>query len=140
MRKILSLLAVLVLYTVLAFGQTRYITGQVRDSQGEPIPFTSVTIKGTQKGVTSDADGNFRIEAKTGDVLVFTAVGAQVSETTVGTENVVTATLTKTGDLQEVVVTALGVRRQAKELGYATARVRNAELTQAKTINLQNGL
>jgi TonB-linked SusC/RagA family outer membrane protein len=140
MRKILSLLAVLVLYTVLAFGQTRYITGQVRDNQGEPIPFTSVTIKGTQKGVTSDANGNFRIEAKTGDVLVFTAVGAQVSESTVGTDNVLTATLTKTGDLQEVVVTALGVRRQAKELGYATSRIRNAELNQAKTVNLQNGL
>jgi TonB-linked SusC/RagA family outer membrane protein len=140
MRKILSLLAVLVLCTVLAFGQTRYITGTVRDNQGEPIPFTSVSIKGTQKGTTSDANGNFRIEAKTGDVLVFTAVGTQVSETTVGAEDVVAVTLTKTGDLQEVVVTALGVRRQAKELGYATARVRNAELTQGKTINVQNGL
>ena len=140
MRKLLSLLAVLVLCTVLAFGQTRYITGTVRDNQGEPIPFTSVSIKGTQKGTTSDANGNFRIEAKTGDVLVFTAVGTQVSETTVGADDVVAVTLTKTGDLQEVVVTALGVRRQAKELGYATARVRNSELTQAKTVNLQNGL
>ena len=46
MRKILSLLAVLVLCTVLAFGQTRYITGTVRDNQGEPIPFTSVSVKG----------------------------------------------------------------------------------------------
>lgn len=140
MRKILSLLAVLVLWTVLAFGQTRYITGTVRDNQGEPIPFTSVSIKGTQRGTTSDANGNFRIEAKTGDVLVFTAVGTQVSETTVGTEDVVAATLVKTGDLQEVVVTALGVRRQAKELGYATSRIRNTELNQAKTVNLQNGL
>ncbi|HKH60211.1 MAG TPA: TonB-dependent receptor plug domain-containing protein, partial [Flavitalea sp.] len=140
MRKILSLLAVLVLCTVLAFGQSRYITGTVRDNQGEPIPFTSVSIKGTQKGTTSDANGNFRIEAKTGDVLVFTAVGTQVSETTVGAEDVVAVTLTKTGDLQEVVVTALGVRRQAKELGYATARIRNTELNQAKTINVQNGL
>jgi TonB-dependent SusC/RagA subfamily outer membrane receptor len=140
MRKILSLLAVLVLCAVLAFGQTSFITGQVKDNQGEPIPFTSVSVKGTQRGTTSDANGNFRIEAKTGDVLVFTAVGTQVSETTVGTEDVIVATLTKTGDLQEVVVTTLGVRRQAKELGYATARIRTAELTQAKTVNVQNGL
>src|SRR5688500_10608213 len=140
MRKILSLLAVLVLCTVLAFGQTRYITGTVRDNLGEPIPFTSVSVKGTQKGTTSDANGNFRIEAKTGDVLVFSAVGAQVSESTVGTEDVLAITMTKTGDLQEVVVTALGVRRQAKELGYATSRIRNTELNQAKTVNVQNGL
>ena len=140
MRKILSLLAVLVLCTVLAFGQSRYITGTVRDNQGEPIPFTSVSVKGSQRGTTSDANGNFRIEAKTGDVLVFTAVGAQVGESTVGAENVIAVSLTKTGDLQEVVVTALGVRRQAKELGYATSRIRNTELNQAKTVNLQNGL
>lgn len=140
MRKILSLLAVLVLCTVLAFGQTRYITGTVRDNTGEPIPFTSVSVKGSQKGTTSDANGNFRIEAKTGDVLVFTAVGATVTEVPVGTDDTVPVTMTKTGDLQEVVVTALGVRRQAKELGYATSRIRNSELNQAKTVNLQNGL
>ena len=132
MRKFLSLLAVLVLCTVLAFGQTRFITGTVRDNQGEPIPFTSVSIKGTQRGTTSDANGNYRIEAKTGDVLVFTAVGTQVNEATVGTEDILAVTLNKTGDLAEVVVTALGVRRQAKELGYATARVRNSELTRPK--------
>lgn len=140
MRKILSLLAVLILYCVSASAQSRYITGQVRDNQGDPVPFTSVTHKSTGKGVTSDVNGNFRILAATGDVLVFTAVGTTPAEVTVGTSDIITVSLTKTGNLQEVVVTALGVRRQAKELGYATARVRNSEITQAKTVNLQNGL
>ena len=140
MRKILSLLAVLVLCTVLAFGQARYITGTVRDNQGEPIPFATVKIKGNTSGTSADANGNFRIQAKTGDVLVITAVGATSQEATVGAEDILPVTLEKTGNLQEVVVTALGVRRQAKELGYATSRIRNAELTQAKTVNLQNGL
>ncbi len=107
-------------------AQSRYITGQVRDNEGEPVPFTSVTLKTTGKGVTSDVNGNFRILAATGDVLVFSAVGAQPTEVTVGTSDIVTVTLVKTGNLQEVVVTALGVRRQAKELGYSTARVRNS--------------
>lgn len=140
MRKILSLLAVLVLYCASASAQSRYITGQVRDTQGEPVPFTSVTHKSTGKGVTSDVNGNFRILAAAGDVLVFTAVGTQSSEVTVGASDIIAVTLTKTGNLQEVVVTALGVRRQAKELGYATARVRSGEINQAKTVNLQNGL
>jgi hypothetical protein len=64
MRKILSLLAVLVLLSVLATAQNaRLITGQVKDEQGEPIPFATVTIKGSNKGVTTDANGNFRISA-----------------------------------------------------------------------------
>ncbi|WEK35811.1 MAG: SusC/RagA family TonB-linked outer membrane protein [Candidatus Pseudobacter hemicellulosilyticus] len=140
MRKILSLLAVLVLFTVPALAQPRFITGQIKDNQGDPIPFTSVTVKSSGRGVTSDENGNFRIQASTGDVLVFSAVGAQTSEVTVGASDVLNVTLTKTGNLEEVVVTALGVQRQARELGYSTARIRNSELNQAKTVNLQNGL
>jgi TonB-linked SusC/RagA family outer membrane protein len=140
MRKILTLLAVLVLSSVLAFAQTRYVTGTVRDDQGEPIPFSSVTIKGTNRGATTDANGNYRIQVQPGDVLVFTAVGAQQAEATVGNDDQVNIALTKTGALQEVVVTALGIQRQAKELGYAAARIKNSELNQARTVNLQNGL
>jgi TonB-linked SusC/RagA family outer membrane protein len=140
MRKILSLLTVLVLISVLATAQTRLISGQVKDEQGEPIPFATVTIKGTKQGVTTDANGNFRISVKPGDVLVFSAVGAESSESAVGTSDLLSATLKKTGALQEVVVTALGVQRPAKELGYATTRIRSSELNQAKTVNLQNGL
>lgn len=140
MRKILSLLAVLILCYVSASAQTRFITGQVRDNQGDPVPFASITIKGTGKGVTSDENGNYRIQATTGDVLLISAVGAKSSEATVGSADVVNVTVIKTGNLQEVVVTALGVQRQARELGYSTARIRNSELNQAKTVNLQNGL
>jgi len=140
MRKILSLLAVLVLWTVFAFAQNRVITGQVKDDKGDPIPFASVTIKGTNKGTTTDANGNFRIEAKAGDVLLITAVGSKEREVAVGSSNTYNVALDKSGALQEVVVTALGVQKQPKELGYSVARVKNSELTQARVTNLQNGL
>lgn len=140
MRKILSLLAVLVLCSVFAFAQNRVITGQVKDDKGDPIPFASVTIKGSNKGTTTDANGSFRIEAKAGDVLVVSAVGSKPREIAVGSSNTYNVSLEKSGNLQEVVVTALGVQKQPKELGYSVARVKNAELTQAKTTNLQNGL
>lgn len=140
MRKILSLLAVLMLCSVFAFAQNRVITGQVKDDKGDPIPFASVTIKGTNRGTTTDANGSFRIEAKTGDVLVITAVGSKDRELAVGSSNSYNVSLDKKGDLQEVVVTALGVQKQPKELGYSVARVKSTELTQAKVTNLQNGL
>ncbi len=140
MRKILSLLAVLVLWTVFAFAQNRVITGQVKDDKGDPIPFASVTIKGTNKGTTTDANGNFRIETKSGDILLITAVGSKEREVAVGSSNTYNVALDKSGALQEVVVTALGVQKQPKELGYSVARVKNAELTQARVTNLQNGL
>lgn len=140
MRKILSLLAVLMLCSVFAFAQNRVITGQVKDDKGDPIPFASVTIKGTNRGTTTDANGSFRIEAKTGDVLVITAVGSKDRELAVGSSNSYNVSLDKKGDLQEVVVTALGVQKQPKELGYSVAKVKGSELSQAKVTNLQNGL
>ena len=140
MRKTLSLLAVLVLASVFALAQTRAITGQVKDDKGDPISFASVQIKGTTKGTTTDANGNFRIEAQTGDVLVISAVGSKEREVAVGSSNTYNVGLEKAGNLQEVVVTALGVQKQPKELGYSVARVKGSELSQAKPTNLQNGL
>ena len=103
MRKILSLMAVLVLCSVLAIAQNRNVSGQVRDDKGDPIPFASVTVKGTNRGTSTDANGNFRIEAQTGEVLVISAVGNKDREVAVGSSNSYTVTLEKSGNMQEVV-------------------------------------
>jgi hypothetical protein len=75
MRKIASLCAVLMLLSAFAYAQTRTLTGQVRDSKGSPVPFANVTIKGTNSGVSSDANGNFRIDIRDGQSLVVSSVG-----------------------------------------------------------------
>lgn len=141
MRKIASLFTMLMLISVLAFGQNRTITGTVTDETGAPLPGASVRIEGTRTGVAADNNGQFRILAKTGDVLVVSGAGLATTTFTVGAGNTVTISVTRevlTGT--EVVVTAMGQSRQAKELGYATTKVKAAELTQAKAVNLQNGL
>lgn len=142
MRKFATLFAMLMLFAGLAFGQTRTITGTVTDENGAPLPGASVTIKGDPRsGTAADNNGSFRIQAKTGDVLVVTNTGIETTEITVGAGNVVNFTVKRiviTGT--EVVVTALGQVRQPKELGYSVAKVRATELTQAKVVNLQNGL
>jgi TonB-dependent SusC/RagA subfamily outer membrane receptor len=142
MRKFATLFAMLMLFAGLAFGQNRQITGTVTDENNAPLPGASVTIKGNPRsGVAADNNGEYRIFAKTGDVLVVTGSGLETTEITVGSGNVVNFSVKRlivTGT--EVVVTALGQARQPKELGYAVAKVRSAELTQAKVVNLQNGL
>lgn len=141
MRKILSLLTLLMLVTMLAMAQTRQITGRVLDENGQPVSGASVLIKGANTGASADADGNFRINAKPGDVLVVSAVGIPSREVKVTTASKLTVSLARQSQsLSEVVVTALGVRRQAKQLGYSTATVNSQELTQGRVTNVAAGL
>ena len=141
MRKIASLLPVLILLCTAAFAQTRTVTGQVRDDKGEPIPFATVTETGTKNATTADASGNFNLKIKDGSQITISSTGFSNLTATPGTGNLAFSLKTVTPVMQEVVVTtALGIARQAKEIGYSTAKVKAAELTQAKVINLQNGL
>lgn len=141
MRKIASLFTMLMLFTAFAFGQNRTITGTVTDEKGDALPGASVRIKGTRTGVAADNNGQFRILAKTGDVLVVSGAGLESTEVTVGTGSTLDIKVQRTVIAgTEVVVTALGQTRQPKELGYSVSKVKATELTQAKAVNLQNGL
>ncbi len=141
MRRILTLFAVLMLSGMLASAQSRVLSGQVRDIPGEPVKFATVTEKGTKNAVQTDANGNFSIKvAGPTSKLVVTSVGYDDQEITPSGNIVIANLVRNTQELTAVVVTGLGQQRQAKELGYSTAKVKAAELTQAKVINLQNGL
>ncbi|MCX6318547.1 MAG: SusC/RagA family TonB-linked outer membrane protein [Bacteroidetes bacterium] len=141
MRKFTSLLTALLLFTAMAFGQTRSITGTVTDEKGDALPGASVRIKGTKTGVAADNNGQFRISAKTGDMIVISGAGLEPTEVAVGTGSVVSVQV-KRIILQgtEVVITSLGQATQTKQLGFSTAKIKSAELSQAKPVNLQNGL
>lgn len=141
MRKIASLLAMLMLFNVLAFAQTRTVTGQVRDDKGEPIPFATIVETGTKNATKADVAGNFSLKIKEGSQLTITSSGFDAITAAAGTGFQVFSLKTRASEMQEVVVTtALGIQRQAKEIGYSTARIKATELTQAKVTNLQNGL
>jgi TonB-linked SusC/RagA family outer membrane protein len=141
MRKFLTLLAVLVLYSVLAFAQTKVVSGRVTDPQGQPIPFATIHIKGTKVGTPADAEGNFTIRANVGDALIITGTGISAKEVLVTDVPLLAIQVTRSSaSLTEVVVTALGVRRQAKELGYAVTTLSNKTLIQAKSVNVAQAL
>lgn len=117
------------------------ITGKIVDKNGEAIARVSVTLKGKGTGTATDANGVFSIEAERGDILVFSSVGFEVQEVTVGTSNNYSIKLVeKNNELDEVVVTALGIQRKAKSLTYSTQKVNNAELTTVKDANVINNL
>lgn len=140
MRRVLWLLPAFMLLGLLAYAQTRTVTGRVTDGQGKPIPFASVTVKGTTNGVAADANGNFTIQAAPNATLVFSAAGFQASELNIGTQTSVTVSLTSEGNLSEVVVTALGIRRNRNTLPYAAQQVTNEEVTKTRADNFANAL
>jgi TonB-linked SusC/RagA family outer membrane protein len=140
MRKFLTLLAVLVLLGPLAFSQSRVVTGKVTDQAGQPVPFATVRLKGTKLGTSADAEGNFTIRAESSQTLIISGTGVTTKEVEVGAGSVNVQVQHVTTSLSEVVVTGLGVQRQAKSLGYSTAKVSNSELVQAKPISVANGL
>lgn len=138
MRKITLLLCALA-FNVLAFAQTTR-TGTVRDEKGEPIPFATVTVVGTNTSVRADANGAFNIKAAEGAQLRITATGHQEQTVTVSGTTINATLNTSQAQLKEVVVTALGVRRKPEEIGYATSSVRPDQITAGRQFNLAQSL
>jgi TonB-linked SusC/RagA family outer membrane protein len=125
------------------FAQNRTVTGTVTaKDDGLPIPGVTVKIKGTNSGVQTGTNGKFTISVPSGGVLVFTFVGYATQERPVGTSTNLNVVLEPNStQLGEVVVTgALGIKTQAKQLGYATATIDNKTLTEAKVTNTAIGL
>lgn len=140
MKRFMLLFTSLIL-SVLMFAQNRTITGTVTDEKGEALPGASVKIKNTKVLVAADNNGRFRLQAKTGDVLVVTGASLEATEFTIGADDDVTIAVKRLVIAgTEVIVTALNQSRQPKELGYAVSKIKTAELTQARAVNLQSGL
>ncbi len=142
MRKAFFLLSALVLFAGAAFCQNRTITGRVVDDQGDPIAGASVRLKNTRTGVAADNNGNFRILAKTGDVLVISGAGLEQREVTVGDESNINVTVKRLAveNTAVVVTTGLGITRAQKTLGYSASTVQAKDLVVAKPISVVNGL
>ncbi len=141
MRKFLALLVMSMLCVTYSYAQ-REVKGTVVDANGAPVQGASVTLVGTNKGTSTNASGNFTLFVPTNGRLTVTALGQQSQTINPGTQSTITIAMQTAGasELTTVVVTALGVVRQKESLGYSTATVKAAELSQATPVNLQNGL
>ncbi|AQG78489.1 SusC/RagA family TonB-linked outer membrane protein [Spirosoma montaniterrae] len=126
----------------LAYAQERTITGRITSAEdGTPIPGASVAIKGTNRGTTTDANGTYRLGVGTADRLVVSFVGMLNQEVEIGNRSVIDVSLkADSRQLNEVVVTALGVQKEAKGLGFSQTTIKNEELTVGRTTNIANAL
>jgi TonB-linked SusC/RagA family outer membrane protein len=132
----------MLLFSYAAFAQTMTVKGTVLETDGKtPVLGCGVIIKGTTTGVMTETDGTYSIKAKAGDVLQFQCLGYEPQEITVRNAAVINVTLKLSAEqLEGVVVTALGLTREEKSLGYAVSKVDSKAITQTASSNWLNGM
>jgi TonB-linked SusC/RagA family outer membrane protein len=144
MKKLIPLLMMIfsLVLSQEAVAQVKTVSGTVTMlSDGGALPGVNVVIKGTTKGTQTDYDGNYSIEASKGDILEFSFMGMATQEIMVGDSNTVNAVLQEDAlSLDEVMVTALGIKKEKKALTYSAQEVNSDQLTTVKRTNPINSL
>ena len=128
------------LFVQLSFAQSVTVSGKVVDADNLPLPGVGVVIKGTTNGVNSDIDGNFRIEAMPTQTLVFSYIGMSSKEVLARNASTTIKMVDDAIALEGVVVTALGITRDKKSLGYSAQKVAGDEVNSVPTDNFLNNL
>jgi TonB-linked SusC/RagA family outer membrane protein len=136
----LTAATLLLAFSATGWAQARSISGTVADQNGEMLIGASILIKGTTRGTVTDIGGAFQLDAATGDVLVVSYAGYQAREVRVGAESQYAIILTAGELLSEVVVTALGISREKKALGYAVQEVGSEAIMETRQPNVINAL
>jgi iron complex outermembrane receptor protein len=141
MRKnLLRLIVMIMIVSSPAFAQT--ITGKITStSDGQLLPGVSVLVKGTTSGTTTDANGAYSITASASNILVFSFIGYKTREVAVTNQSVIDITMEEdASQLNEVVVTALGIPKEQRALGYATATINNESIVKTASPNFATAL
>jgi iron complex outermembrane recepter protein len=138
--RLLRLIILLLVIGTPAFAQS--ITGRVTTAtDGQPLPGVSILVKGTTSGSTTDTDGKFSVAAPKNGVLVFSYIGYKTKEVAVNNQSVLNLTLDEdTKLMDEFVVTALGIPKEERALGYATAIIKSEQLVKVANTNFATAL
>ena len=141
MRKIVYLLTMLLLFSIIALAQVSKITGQIKNDKGDPVSFATVKVKGSNNAVSADQNGNFSIQAPKGATLVVSAASFQSKEVNIGSLSELSLSLAPSANnMEEVVVTAVGIKRSEKALGYSVSKVNPDDLLQKSEPDMLKGL
>jgi len=136
---ILTLLLAFVVH--FTFAQEKTISGTVTDQDGLPLPGVNIVVVGTTNGTQTDFDGNYNIKGSTGETLLFSYVGQKDVRKVIGASSTISVEMIEDAQaLNEVVVTALGISRDKKSLGYSTQQVDGEILAAARSSNALNAL
>ncbi|WP_396635849.1 SusC/RagA family TonB-linked outer membrane protein [Maribacter sp. R77961] len=141
-KKILSFLTLVsLLFFQGVIAQNSTVSGTVSDDSGTPLPGVNVVEKGTSNGTSTDFDGNYTISVGNNATLVFSSLGFERKEVAVNGQSTINTSLAEdASQLDEVVVTALGIKKETKALGYSLTEVGGEEIATVKTPNAINSL
>ena len=141
-HKLLSLFVGSMILTSVAFAQERKVSGRVTGADGKPLAGVTILVQGSNTATQTDANGNYSLSVPTGKVIVFRSIGfADKTLIVKEGQSAFNVTLDDSNrELDEVIVTALGVKREKRELGYSAEQVSSKSINQASAVNLANGL
>ncbi|MEH6408685.1 MAG: carboxypeptidase-like regulatory domain-containing protein, partial [Leeuwenhoekiella sp.] len=132
---------VLFLLLFSSYSQAQTITGTVTDASGMPFPGVSVMVEKTNQGTVTDFDGKYAISATSGDILTFSYLGMTTQEIKLAKQLILNVILQEdTQQLNEVVVTALGIKKEKRSVGYSVQEVNSDELTRNSSANVLSGI
>ena len=114
------------------------VNGTVTDQDGVPLPGATIIVLETNDGSTTDFDGNYSISADQGTTIEISFVGYESQQVVVGSDSNYNVSLQEGNALDEIVVTALGIKREEKTLTYASQTVKSEDLVQARDISFAN--
>lgn len=127
--------------SILSNAQQSNITGKIIDSDGLGIPGVNVLIKGTGAGTITNYDGNYQLQAQNGQTLIFSFIGNTTQEVVFSGQSIINIILEEAiQNVDEIVVTALGLKRENKALGYSVQQQNGKDLTEARDPNIVNSL
>ncbi|WP_052503424.1 SusC/RagA family TonB-linked outer membrane protein [Lacinutrix sp. Hel_I_90] len=140
--KFSGILTLLLAFVVqLSFAQEKNISGTISDESGLPLPGVNIVVAGTNDGTQTDFDGKYSISANTGEVLTYSYVGYKTANKTVGTENNISFNMELDVEaIDEVVITALGIKRKKDEVTTVYQEVKTEELVKANNPSVVNSL
>ena len=131
--------ALLYLFSLTVFAQDRTVQGTITDDAGVPLPGATVVVLETNQGTTTDFDGNYSIDVSDGQTLAISFVGYTTEEVVVAENSDFSIALLQ-DSLEEVVVTALGLTREKKSLGYAVTELSGNNINTVKDHNIASSL
>ena len=141
MKRTLVLLMLLIGCMQQAWAQARTVKGKVLDETNQGLPGAGVVVKGTSNGTSTDVDGNFQLELPDGkNVLSVQAIGYNQQDVTVAGNTVTVKLQVQARELHETVVTALGIRRERRSLGYTQSTVDSATIERSGEQNIVEAL
>jgi TonB-linked SusC/RagA family outer membrane protein len=141
MKRSLLISCLSVLFPLFLFSQTRQVTGRVTDSRDQAVPLASILVKGTTTGVSADENGRFTIMVPADGILIISSTGFRTQEVRINNaSDFYPVTLAPSDQLSEVVVTALGIRKEKRALGYSAQEVKGEDIFKSRQSNVVNAL